>query len=810
MDGFGLDQLEFLRSVLGTRGGFLETVDLSAPPGTSPTWVPYPLAQPLTQSNLGFRPVVVPTPAYDVAENGLACQVVAATIDKESPLSLPPSIITEESTSGLQHVYWQLSREESYSELEDFRRRLDPLGQSASYLPLPGTDTTRSVVQPTSITIEAHPSLRAWSPDEVRRIEPVVLAPQLSYLDLLWEPDPAQLGSGVAFFLTQRLTDQEAARRIGLHLSRPKYAFDKLISEMFDQGLTLPEMVWVGLQAQCNPALAFTFGQAWETARRIARVISTFTQGGGSLEAIARTIQQVRRRNGRALDKLQDVSRIVRDDMSRRGVLLHAVDSTYWYVNYESGEAIELGPRNERLHILLNRRYGISSTASEHGTIIADAIADAGSLPKVSQNVALSFYRDSDRHLWVHFGGREVVVLTPDGIRTEGNGQSGLIFNASPESDPVVTSSLRTNLPLDWWDEFLPPSYFRSLVGIDPRVASALMRVWAQFVLFREEARTRPLLAFLGPIGSGKSTFARRLYTLLYGGRKDLTAIDGPKEYDTITSNNPFVVFDNLDRCPPWLPSRLELSITPREQDRRKLFTDNTIYHIRCGAIVGITAHDPSIFREGILDRMMVLHFRRLNHSERLPESLLAQQVLDRREEFLSGLLSDAQRILQTPRAPFLASDWDSTIRILDFMDMGAWFATALGCLTEFKEAVSSLVHRQTSLMLEGESSLVDSLETFAKKKPDVAREWMTGSALWNHLADHSPDPGTFTLLYKTPAVLGSKIAGIYVHLKDSVGLESQEDPRTARKLWRVVAPTTSQSSTGEHAANTAPGFIKE
>lgn len=783
-----MDQLEFLQATLGTATGFLETVTLSDPT-RPPEWHPYPLTAPLSGLDIGFRPLIVPCSGYDVTENGVMARVVAATVDATSPLSLPPSAFVLEGAGGRRHAYWKLGRAGgggvSYSEVEGLRRQLDPLGQPVTYLPLPETASTKFGPAGVGVEVEPRPTLRSWDLDTIKLLEPTLRAQPLDPATINWSPDPGLVGSGVQFYLASRLSGD--ATTIGSRVARPKYSFDKLVTDLIeseaDPGLSLEEIIWICCRAASNPYLSLGYDQVWETARHVARIAATFSSFA---DGILKTVQSIRRRQGRSLDKYRDISRVVIADMEKRGIFLHAINSTYWYIDHESGEPIELGQRNERLQILINRRYGINASTSEHRNCIEDMITHAGSLPQTAETTTLGHYREDSRQLWVHFGGREVGVLSADGLAIEDNGRSGLIFRLPSEADPVLTSRLRSDLPLSWWDEFLPSDYFLALTGTTPEEASAIMRVWAQFVLFREYAHTRPLLAFLGPIGSGKSAFAERFYTLFYGARKNVTTIRTQEDYDTHTSNNPFVVFDNIDRCPSWLPTALETSITPREQDRRKLFTDNTVYHIRCDAIVGITAHDPTIFREGVIDRLLVLNFRRLDAEERIPASQLIQQVTDRREYFLSGLLSDARRVLNTPRPHYDYREWEAAIRVMDFMDIGSWIATALDILPEFKTAITALARRQTSLIIEGEEVLVDSLDAFRKEDPTRAAEWLTGSDLWNALRDYAPDPETFTMIYKTPAVLGTKLAGIYTQLRDLLGLELLENQKTGRRHWRM------------------------
>lgn len=803
-----MDQLEFLRYTLGADPGYLEILEPQQGGGNArwSRWIPYPLTSPLHGNDISFRPVIVPSQGYDLATNGITTALIAADVDDDSPLSIPPSVLVHDHP-GRSQAYWKLASRISYTETEDLRRLLDPYGQPPDFLPLPGTVSTKwpvpalsSPPQPSrpgvaalpspstplgTIDIEPRPSLRIWKPGELRRVEPPLIAPVITQADLTWTPTPAALGTGVQFYLASRIGDPTLATKIGVSLTKPKVAFDGIVVSLLELEFSLQEIIWIVAQASSNPFQALTYDRIWETARHVAKIAATY---GDPQSGILRTLSILRRRKGGSqFMRLDAIAQAVTNDMTTRGSFHHASNKTYWYLDHETGEPFELGERNERLRILLTRRYGLNPTDQSHRHTLQTLVAEAGSLPPLAEMTHLSYYRPETSSLYLHFGGKEIGRLTPQGYTSVPNGTDGLIFQTPPESDPIITSKLQTTSPANWWYDFLPPQYFTSLVGIDPHVASALMRIWVQFVLFREDAKTRPLIAFIGPIQSGKSTFARRLYGLLYGPRKDLTAIDGPKEYDSLTSNNPFIVFDNLDHCPQWLPSRLELSITPREQDRRKLFTDNTLYHIRCDAIVGLTATDPSIFREGTIDRMMVLNFRRLTDQEKLPESQLDRQVSDRREEFLSGVISDARRILQTPRPRFNADDWENSIRVMDFVDTGGWFATALGILPEFKEAIGLLKRRQTGLIIEGEATLIDALDAFVHNEPTRSSAWMNASQFHIALQDNAPDPDTFSLLYKTPAVLGQKLIAIYTQIRQVISLEIMEDPRTARRFWRIT-----------------------
>lgn len=774
-----MNQTEFLARVLGDGTGYLEVTHASDAFGPNsahtPQYLAYPLTAPITDDDIVFRPVLLPGPE----PGGGMAHVVAS----QGTLGLPPALPPSMETNTLDG-YWQLGEPIPYAEVEELRRRLDPFGKPSPYLWLPGVESSDED-PPKLVEVEQHPSLRTWRVGEIRPLDPPVIPDPVSPEDMFWEPEGDWT---VQTYVFSRLGD--GGRALGRAVGNEKTPFLKLAAALFDSELTFAEMAWVARQVRSNPYLGRKYTCHHETAHFLSRIRATKHAPGST---IITQIRSIRGKTGKAFDRIEDIAAVVHRDMSSRGRFVHAVDNTYWYVDRFTGEATEISERSERLRIFIHHTYGLNPVDKEHRAVLLHLLSTTGMQPAQGEVVRLSHYRDdplpSRRQLFIHFGGREVGLLTADGLSADPNGNSGLVFRLPSQADPIVTTSLRTDVPLSWWDEFMPLSFFLSLDGIDPVQASVLMRVWIQFVLFREAARTRPLLAFLGPIGSGKSTMARRFYGLLYGGRKELTSIEGSRDYDVGTSNNPFVVFDNMDQCPGWLPTKMEMSISPRDQERRKLFSDNTVFHLKCDAIVGFTAHDPSIFREGIIDRMLVLTFRRLTDAEKLPDSLLYGAVMNRREEFLSGLLSDALRILRTPRVPFAQQEWDQTIRVVDFVDTGYWLADALGVLPVFREAVRSLKKRQTGLIVEGEGSLVDALLAY-KESSNHASEWVPSSVLWNYLCSFAPDMDIFQNQYKTPAVLGAKMASVYAQIKDLLGLEYREDDKTGRKLWRIRPET--------------------
>jgi hypothetical protein len=140
-----------------------------------------------------------------------------------------------------------------------------------------------------------------------------------------------------------------------------------------------------------------------------------------------------------------------------------------------------------------------------------------------------------------------------------------------------------------------------------------LFRSWLHATLFPELFPTRPILAMIGTMGSGKTSVLRRIGQLLFGPKFQVMGMsDDPKDFDAAVTGEAFVAVDNADADVKWLDDKLAVVATGGTLKRRVLYTTNQLVEFPITAFVGITSRTPHFKREDVADRLLLFHVERL------------------------------------------------------------------------------------------------------------------------------------------------------------------------------------------------------
>lgn len=122
--------------------------------------------------------------------------------------------------------------------------------------------------------------------------------------------------------------------------------------------------------------------------------------------------------------------------------------------------------------------------------------------------IALSYYDKLSRTLLVHTGGRDVMYVSADRIETHPNGHGGTVFQWNTQTESIILDK-----PLDTpWHEFMFAGQLGNLTNLTTDEGVAILRAWTLFLLFRNMATNRPIMALVGQPGclSGDTQVAIR------------------------------------------------------------------------------------------------------------------------------------------------------------------------------------------------------------------------------------------------------------------------------------------------------------
>lgn len=196
----------------------------------------------------------------------------------------------------------------------------------------------------------------------------------------------------------------------------------------------------------------------------------------------------------------------------------------------------------------------------------------------------------------------------------------------------------------------------------------ALIRGWLVASCFPDIHR--PLLAFTGQPGSGKTSRARLVLSVI-DPREELGSSFGKNEGDeqAMAAGRYLVGWDNISKVSDEVSDRLCRLVTGEESVRRKLYTDSdqaVVSYRRTGAITAVV--QPSL-RADALERLIPVSCDRIESVDRESESGLRRRFAESHGAVLGGLLDALVHALENLPAS-QARRGVHRVRMADFHDV--------------------------------------------------------------------------------------------------------------------------------------------
>jgi hypothetical protein len=784
-----MDVISFLKTVVTTDEGWFDL--LIGPPdgaGWHDEWFEYPRQledivkrsqQAAPTNNVYFTPHLYEA-KRSTKDNVLPSRTLAVDLDDALIPTINVPTITVETSPGRHQGYWILRETLSPDVLEGLSRQLTysipdadrgcwSLGHK---LRLPETlnhkySSGAKLVKVVSaaqtiyrdlklagakVLADADQEVDAWSPD----LTGIKEGPRE-----LWASIKSSLPRGVASTYDRRQDDRSSA-------------LWALMLALFRAGLDRNQVYFLAEHSANNKFKDNRYHAELDLAKDVLRAERSLKRGGGS-EDVRTRIQEARRLPGMVNERRSYIAALVRDGLASSGTFMATSDGQEWYVREDTGRPVPLTRSNDYLNSLLEIRFGLNATEPEQKYVINSLISTTKERGQPGVTSALAHYDHQNNALMVHTGRRDVYYLDTRNISTVANGNLGVLFPWRLTEDPF-DPDLSNPLSLDTLFE----GCFDNLDELRPEEALALLKAWMLFLLFRDAAVGKPILALFGQPGSGKSTLFRRIYTFLYGPAKAINSVTTADDYDHAVSHEPLVVFDNVDTWVSWLPDKLALSAANSDLVKRKLYTDADTVVLKRQALVGITAHNPKFRREDIVDRLLMLNFHRLPYFK--PETDILKNITLNRDRLWGQLLLDAQKVMASPE-PNEAEI--PKFRVNDFARIGLWIARALGFEKDFRSAIDTNTTEQVQFNLEEEEQLVTIIKRWVSKPHD--KEWYTAGELWTYWSNMSDDQ-SFMRAYKNAVGLGKKLWTMQETLKNVVQIEYSNDDKLGVRLWRITS----------------------
>jgi hypothetical protein len=406
-------------------------------------------------------------------------------------------------------------------------------------------------------------------------------------------------------------------------------------------------------------------------------------------------IEEVRKNKyQKAFEIKKNMTNLVLDDMKERGKFYYTLSNQYFWFENETKTLCQIG--DDQLGANILKWYGINGSEIEYQYLLSAFIGEclSGTLTEVHQ---FAFYHKDNGRLYVYNNNGGIFHLDGKKIELVDNGTDSVLFLKN-----------QYWLPFEYRDigelEFLKPLVIDPInfvngefVTLNKSEQSVLFLYWIYSLLFESIQPTKPIMALVGPKGSGKTAVFKIVGKMLFGENYNVTPITKEDDFDAAISGNAFVFYDNVDSDIEWLNDRLAHTATGKMIQKRELYTtnENVCFFPKC--FLALNAREPKFKRDDVTDRLLIFRVERLESFR--SEQVILDNILKHRNELMSELLNDLNDIvgaLAKDKEPFMTQH-----RMADWADLGWRIAKLGGQENDFLKLLEKMDKEQNEFLLE-------------------------------------------------------------------------------------------------------------
>ncbi len=484
------------------------------------------------------------------------------------------------------------------------------------------------------------------------------------------------------------------------------------------------------------------------------------------------------------LDKCQLVALTIIKELLLRGKFFKDKNFSYIFID-DDKSIIPILASNERFKRLLNR-MGVNAAKDYYNYVVNELSTYAFDNGARIETHNFCHYDRKNNILYISNNDIVVYKITPDNIEELENGDEGIMFNYKDDYEPF--EFVKIDNTRDYFKEYIADSL---VVDIDAgnltsQEYKTLLFIWFLGTFFHSIMPSKVLLATIGEKGSRKTSVLRRLGILLFGSQYDVNSLPGkPEDFDTLVTNNHLVVFDNVDSGKSWLNDKLALVATGQTVEKRRLYTDNESVKFVTKTFLGLTSRTLQFTRDDVADRLICIPLLRMGDGEYGPEQDFIDGVVDNRNEIMSYIMLELQKILKAI-ATTKGKKYKTRFRIADFAVFGLRIYDSIGKKEEFESILDKVIESQKAFAVE-EDSLVYVLKIFAKNQ--IQPHKMSGFELHKNLLqianEDNFDIPEFRTKYKSVKSLTRRIANIKSNITSDVKITVYKE-RENKKSYKI------------------------
>ena len=482
------------------------------------------------------------------------------------------------------------------------------------------------------------------------------------------------------------------------------------------------------------------------------------------------------------------VADIVINEFLQRGKFIQDRNYPYFFPD-DSKHIIPLVNSNEDFRILLNR-MGVNA-AKDFYPFVAEELRTFCRTNGIKIETYNSCHYDSKNFALYLFNNDCIVYkITVDNIETLENGDEGVLFNYRSELEPFEFVEIDEHR--DYLKEYVLDYMNLDESGVlNSDEQKELLRTWTMATFFNSIMPSKVILAAIGEKGSGKTSTLRRLGIILYGSKYNVAPLPTKADdFDALITNSHLAILDNVDTGTHWLNDKLASVSTGQSIQKRELYSDMKLLKFDTKTFVGVTSRTPQFTRDDVADRLICINFKRIKDEKGddsfIPENDLIQGVLDNRNQIISYIILELQKILKALKETNDRS-YRTKFRIADFAKFGLRINDVIGRKEEFAKILDKVCQTQKDFAVE-EDSLVYALKIFSKKHEATPHK-ISGFELHKQLLlianEDNFDIPEFRSKYKSVKSLTRRIANIKGNISSDVKITIYKE-RANQKFYKI------------------------
>jgi len=463
----------------------------------------------------------------------------------------------------------------------------------------------------------------------------------------------------------------------------------------------------------------------------------------------------------------------------------------------------------------LYKKYRVTEGSKESDILLSD-MKNYARAYGCEVDVHRSWHFDKEEYiLYIHNRDKYYYMLDGDNIVKKTNGEDGIFFQHRDEDNYITyLDKKEREYPdavvgqMDRWKD--DGKFLHKVLGnrtnFQDKYALSAYEQRLQHLIniyiypFDNNFSAKPISAWIGEKGSGKTLTMRWIGKFLMGDDFEVTTLpENKKDFTVVAHNLPIFFIDNMDKTKDWVNDILASVATGAKIQERELYTNMGLKEGRINSWLAINSRDPKFKRDDIVDRLLIFYVERLD--ENIDPKLLTKTIIDYQDTLWSEYLDDLNKIISVWK-DIDESEIRSQHRIVSWVVFARVVTEALG-LDEMKvnKLVNSMLMEKALFSLSGDP-VVNALRKYRDECIE-AQNWHSATDIDKKLREID---GEYDESYKSSHSLSKRLPHIHTELNQALGMEMKENRSQHRKEYRFEENVFIEKDE-EKEKNTLDGF---